>query len=596
MDWVRRSRSSNDRTWADLHFAGVVGLNLLGLLALLACLLPVTPRYAVVCIVGLAACASAARRFALSTTWLAQSWRALTWSHVLIGSAIAFTLGPALAYPSGWDELTYHIELPRRWFNSGSLNVQLDLPYSALPSLLEAVFTLTYPVESLITPRLLVWIVWLHGLFIFRDACLQVCDRRTANCLTFALAASRMALFISANCYVESLIWANMACVLRVIVNSQNTASSFQREAILLGLFIGGAIGIKMTSVGLLCLPLLLVRWQIEKTKFDRLSALTAMSTAICMAGPFYLRTWLLTGSPITPFYAQWFTTDPSLIQCSQYHHDLAVGNFGMHGLPGFVIGLGALAFAFELYDGTLGWQWLAMMFLFAAAIMHAMKNNQAQRSLLFLCLTAVVLLYGLWFTTSQQARFAIPLVMLVIFAAGQGIELLRQPAQGWWRLAVVALSIISLPWSNFGYYLDSWFCVLKVRTPVDYIRDGVTDSYTELSGYLQKQLPGDAKIVSLFEHRLAYLPPSVEIATPYFQTKHFRSPGSQSPESLMAELRDKQIQYVVLTTAPLGPDVSPSRIEAQQIWFRNVDQCIDSGQLKIVWKSELHGVAEVTP
>ena len=596
LSWVRSSADSSNRGWADFHLASVLGLNLLGLSALVVSLLPLSLRYTLLGILCLAAGVDAARRFHLSRKPITASWNSLSWSQMLIGLAIAFTLGPALAYPSGWDELTYHIELPRRWFNTGAFTVQFDLPYSALPSLLEAVFTLTYPVEALITPRLLVWIVWLHGMFVFLDACSQVASRHTANCLTFALAASPIALLVSANCYVESLIWANMACLLRIMLTRSSSEYIGRGQAVLLGLFIGGAIAIKMTSVGLMCLPILLAICRIHNAKFNTTGALTAMLTASGFAAPFYLRTWLWTGNPVMPFYAQWFTTDSSVIECSRYHHDLAVGNFGMHSLPGFIIGPGALAFASELYDGSLGWQWLVILCCFTVAFARSLKPDWSHRSLVRFCLSVALLLYALWFFTAQQARFVLPLVMIVTLAAGCGIESYQASAQRWWRVALVSLALVSLPWNNFGYYLDSWLCVLKVRTPLDYIRDGVSDSYAELAIYMHEHMPADAKMVSLFEHRLAYLPPGVEIATPYFQTQHFRSPASQSAQSLMAELRDKQIQYVILTTSPLGPDVSPARIEAQQIWFRCVDQCIDSGQLKIVWKSEFHGLAQVTP
>ncbi len=128
----------------------------------------------------------------------------------------------------------------------------------------------------------------------------------------------------------------------------------------------------------------------------------------------------------------------------------------------------------------------------------------------------------------------------------------------------------------------------------MDYIRDGVTDSYTELALFLHESIEPDAQIISLFEHRLAYLPRRVEIGTPFFQVKYFRNAAEQTADNLMVELRAHNVDYVVLTTNPLGPDVSSNRIADQQRWFQNIDQCIANGQLNVIWKSEQHAVASV--
>lgn len=583
-----------ERSWTRFHVAGILGLNLLGLYALAVAWLPASLRNALTLVLCAMAFLWAMRRWDSARGMCLRGWRTRSWRQVLLGSLILFTLGPALTYPSGWDELCYHLELPRRWVEAGGIGVQLDLPYSALPSLLEAVFTLTYPVESLVTPRLLTWIIWLNGLLVFRSACGQVCRDRNALSLTVAMVASPSALLISANCYVEALIWANVAGLLWLMTSQSNELKDVWRGSCVFGVFIGGAIAIKMTSLGLLALPVFLTLLQLERNKLTWGQASTVVLTAVGFASPFYLRSWIETGNPVSPFFAQLFTTDSAWIECSRYHHDLAVSNFGMRGLPGLVVGPGALAFADELYDGTLGWQWLLIILLLAVAVVRAASLDKPRRKMISLCLAAAALFYGIWFLTAQQVRFAIPLVMIVILAAGIGIETYREPVQRWWRIALVGLSLVSVPWINLGYYLDSWLCVLKVRTPVDYIRDGVTDSYTELAIYLHESIPNDAKIVSLFEHRLAYLPRGVEIATPYFQVKYFRSPAEQTAENLMAELREQGIRYVVLTTSPLGPDVSANRIADQQEWFRNIDQCIARGQLKVNWRSEQHAVAEV--
>jgi hypothetical protein len=112
---------------------------------------------------------------------------------------------------------------------------------------------------------------------------------------------------------------------------------------------------------------------------------------------------------------------------------------------------------------------------------------------------------------------------------------------------------------------------------------------------YLHSEVPREDKVVTLFEHRLGYLPLGVEIATPYFQTKYFAPPQiPTSAQSIIEHLQQHEVKYVVLTPTPAGPDISTRFIDAQQEWFRGIDACISSGKLKVVWRSENHVVAQV--
>src|SRR4051812_27117546 len=71
------------------------------------------------------------------------------------------TLGPAICYPTGWDELVYHQVLPRRWQADGWPTVYSDLPYSGFPSLAEMLFWLMAPLDAVVAPRLLIWVCWI---------------------------------------------------------------------------------------------------------------------------------------------------------------------------------------------------------------------------------------------------------------------------------------------------------------------------------------------------------------------------------------------------------------------------------------------------
>ncbi len=514
------------------------------------------------------------------------------WPRVLLLLAVALTLGPALTYPAGWDELAYHIELPRRWTEVGSINVQGDLPYSALPSLIEIVCTQAYPIEGLITPRLFVWAIWLCGASLLVQLIKQLSDDKNGVAIAVSVAASPIALMVSANCYVESLIWTNCIAILYLL--SLQKFSAFSQTSWGLAILIGGSIATKMTSVGLLLLPVIFQFFSNEQgqSKKTRLNLVTILIASILFAAPFYVRAWWYCGNPVSPYFAQYISTAPADLETSRYHHDLAVGNFGMPGWIGQILAPIAVAFANELYDGYFGYQWLILLGLGFYSLKS--DKSKARGDTLWLGLSALVV-GCLWVITSQQARFALPLYLVVVVLAAKGVARLNNRSQRWGRWIILAATLISFPWTNLGYYIDSWLCVLKIRTPIAYIRDGIQeDGYIELTEYLHQQLGASDRALSLFEHRLAYLPAQVEIGTPYFQSKYFTNAKVQTPQAIIDELRTHGVNHLIITARPIGPDISNSYIQSQQVWYQTLDRCIADGSLTVIWKSGDYAVAKV--
>jgi hypothetical protein len=522
--------------------------------------------------------------------------------------AIAITLGPALTYPSGWDELVYHITLPMRWLSQNELSVMPDLPYSGLPSLAEILFWLTSPCEQLIAPRLIAWTAWLIGLGLWYATLRLDVSAESANFWTWAMCASPVMLMISQNCYVESLAWMNMAGILYLLRRAELGIDQVQFNfAILLGVLIGGAMAIKLTLVGLLCLPVLLVLAPISidrqrKTWFisprvprGTKPAMQAILVAFAFALPFYLRPWIEVGNPFFPFFESWFTNDAARCASSAYHHEIASGNFGIVGVMGWIVAPLGLAYASEVYDSSFGFQWL-LVIAFIAPMMMTENDSQRQRAN-FSRLILGAVLYAIWCASSQQARFAIPLYALITSSVAIHVSKLSSHKRLTTQLVLFALTFVSVPWRDAGYYLESWQCVLNQMEPNRYIRNGTGDSYADLAQFLNTRVASHERVLTLFEHRSLYLPTSTRIGTPYFQSQYFSA--SITPEStqrILDELDAHQIRWIVLPALVQGPDTSSRWIERQQAWAGIIDGCVQAGDLEQVWASEEHVVLLRTP
>jgi hypothetical protein len=523
------------------------------------------------------------------------------WARAAAGLVVIVTLGPALCYPTGWDELVYHHELSRRWHVDGWPAVYLDLPYSAFPSLGETLFWMVAPIETVISPRLVIWICWIAGLAIVYCLLRRRLAAGSAAALALAAALSNAMLLVSANCYVEPILALNVAAILFILRDRRLIVPSWRR-AIMLGVLAGGAGGVKLT--GLAILPAVAVWFAAQERASARRFALSPSSwswlprglvlvtAAAVMAAPFYLRPWLLTGNPVYPYFEGWFTSEPARLEMSRFHHDVAAA-YGLRGPAALFQAPVFLAFQEGHYDGALGWQWLIVLVLAAMSVRLAWQ--QAQRPLVLGPLLTSAWLYVCWYFTAQQARFAIPALIAILPAAALGLRRLRGRA----RAGVLALLLVataaSVPWRTAGHYFGSWATALGLISRAAYVNESTDLSYLPLIRALDEYTPRDAQVLLLFEHRGFYVPRSCQIGTPFFQEGGFTPPEAFATADRVMELLDReQATHVVLPKAPIGPDQLPEWINRTDPFIAAFTQCVQRGELEPLWQSEEYALFRV--
>lgn len=506
--------------------------------------------------------------------------------------ATVVTLGPALAYPAGWDELVYHGVLPRRWLAEGRPEFYPDLPYSAFPSLCEILFWLIAPLESVIAPRLLIWVCWMLGLLVLGRLVRRQVAGEASVCLTCAFMLGPATLMISANCYVESLQMLNVGAILLAadLKSNGDTRRAERAPPVLLGVLAGGAAAAKLTGLTVLLLPCLwYVGWMLSDRTTWRVAArrmFVALAVAVGVALPFYVRAWWGTGNPFYPYFAEWFRSDPARLEMSRFHHEIGGAFFGVRSLETFVAGPILLAFNDRLYDGSFGWQFLLLLVLGAFAL-ESLVRGRFGRLVAWPAFVSVWLYVG-WYLTAQQARFAVPMLFAVVILASFGLRRLRGSLRRWALVLLLATTVASLPWKTAGYYFGSWETVLGFWTWRDYVDDGTDSRYLPLVEAIREQTPADAKLLLLIEHRGLYLPRANLIGTPFFQEAIFTPPEQfATTDRVMEVLGRNQITHLVIAKSAVGPDQAPEWWERMAPLFRAIDDCERQNRLRVVWESE---------
>jgi len=507
---------------------------------------------------------------------------------------LLLTLGPAMNYPTGWDELVYHSVLPRRWLADGWPRFYVDIPYSGFPSFVEILCWLVAPIESLIVSRLLIWVSWILSLVLAFRVIGHRTDGWTAKWLVMAMAASPISLMISANCYVEAFQLLDILAILVLLddLSRSETASRSIAPFVLIGILVGGCAAIKLTGVIILILP---VAWYSINRMTDKHTMTrfpiyvgTVGLCAIVTAIPFYARAWMLAGNPFYPYFAEWFTNAPAILDTSFYHHAIGADAFGMRGAIGFASAPILIAWDNALFDGMFGWQWIVLVGLVVLSFKN-IRSKQGVNELVWFG-TASLILYSFWFFSAQQARFALPWYLTMILLACSGLRELKGRMRTLFGVLLVGTTVVSLPWTNAGYYLASWERLLGIWSHTQYVDDSLEVEYVPLIDAIEKHTPINARLFLLFEHRSLYIPRECVIGTPFFQAEGLTPPEPYSdPDRLLHYLSENKCTHMVLATKLLGPDRSGNWWNRGDSVFSGIEKGVKSGTLKIVWTSDCY-------
>jgi hypothetical protein len=518
------------------------------------------------------------------------------WPLVLIG---VVTLGPAICYPTAWDELVYHVVLPRRWHADGFVAFYPDVPYSGFPSLAEIGFWMMAPIECLIAPKLLNWVCWMLGLILLCLLIRSHLPQTWSGLLVAAFAVSPATLMVSADCYVESMLLMDVAALLVAVSQPAGRCGvgNGRGDPWVMGVLAGGAAAVKLTGLVALTVPLLWSAGSLwggrSRSPWSLRGACLATAVGVGLAGPFYVRAYLATGNPFYPYFCEWFTSDPSRVAMSAYHHVLGGATFGSRDLWSLFTAPIMLAFRESLYDGRFGWQLLLLLALAAAGVVTSIRRGHL--GMAAWPLTVAAALYLFWFVSAQQARFAVSLVAVVTLLGAIGFRGLNRRTRRWTFAGLLALAIVSLPWPAAGLYFGSWETVLGLWTWTEYVDDGTRSRYVPLLQALAKVTPPDARLMLLNEHRGLYMPRVWRIGTPYFQEQGLSPPEELHDAAKLVDVLERSgITHLVAATSSQGPDRSREWWDRLTPLYRGLDEAVRRGALSIVWQNEDYLVFEV--
>ncbi len=419
---------------------GLVGLGGLGLLTLGVGLLPGGLKWGLG-VVGLAALAGfipVIKSFGEGRFKIEKPQGATLLFLFAIGIAFVFALVGALA-PSDtldWDTLAYHLAVPKLWMQAGQIQYIPFIHHSNFPSTVEGLFIwgLTWGGQSGAKAFTLTFL--LSGLI----AIFGLARSRYGGiagwwaALTFVTVP--VVAWESGTGYIDVPhgLYGGLGILFaaRFILNSEARANLF-----LSAVFLGFAAGTKYTglqTIGVVCFVLAL-SFALQKKAGGLKSAALVGLVAMAIAGPWYVKTVVLTGNPVFPFFYEhlggkgWDQRRADVYRNEQQnfgagtietrHKPTQIGNavLGLAYQPGRYVNPDE-----KHGNGTpLGAIGIVVI---AAALLWAVCGRAKPFESSVLSVVGISML--MWFFLSEQSRYVVPLCVPLAVLAGGYIERIK--------------------------------------------------------------------------------------------------------------------------------------------------------------------------
>ncbi|MFN0278047.1 MAG: ArnT family glycosyltransferase [Pyrinomonadaceae bacterium] len=439
----------------------------------------------------------------------------------LIGFQILISLIASLAPPIAKDTLLYHFAVPKAFAAQGS-SAFIDgniASYLSLGTEMHIVWARLFASESGADAASGV-VVWIFFPLLLMTAYSWAREIKVSR--TWSLVATAMVAAVPTAYHVASSGYIDLSLALYITLAIYSMTRWWKEQTwswvILIVIFLGAALSVKLTSVFVFAAFALIVLLRARETKnpvaiapgSDSAASVTpgkivvsgfaALLLAGVIASPWYLRTWVATGSPVFPFYMSiwpgkangWDVERSNLFQAMNAQYGGVDTNKLNYITAPVRLSVAAQPEQPVNYDGVLGVAFLIGLPLLVWALWKFELPVEVK-----ICAGVAGIMYLFWLFSSEQLRYLLPIVPVLAIAIAASAEKIGEKIGGIRTAAQYAF--IAAAFCGLLTTL-AWFCM---KAPLRVVLGGETrDEYLtrNLDYYpyyqtLNTDTPTDAKV-----------------------------------------------------------------------------------------------------
>ncbi len=475
------------------------------------------PSVAIICVV--------AAIFNGSYIWLVVPMKLPKFSFQLSAGVVAIpvilALASALAPPIAKDTLLYHFSVPKAFVSQhGNAFVQGNIAsYLSLGAEMQVVWArllggLYNERAAEVAGGAVMWLFFPLLLTVVYGWAREIgISRATSLIATLTVAAVPTAYHVASSGYID------LSLALYVTLATYSLTRWWKEQtwgwAILIAIFLGAALSVKLTAVFVIAAFALIVLLRARAAKNpvatangsdDRvalspgrivLTGFAALLLAGAIASPWYIRTWVATDSPVFPFYmsiwpgkaAGWDVERSNLFQAMNSQYGGADVNKINYLIAPVRVSVAAQPEKASNYDGVLGPAFLIGLPLLIFALWKLELGVEVK-----IIAGVAGVMYLFWLFSSAQLRYLLPIVPMLGIAIAAAVEKIGGRLKGIAQFSLVAASVCGLL-TTFA-----WFCqkaplrvVLGGETRDEYLARNL--DYYPFYQEINANAPADAKV-----------------------------------------------------------------------------------------------------
>lgn len=452
----------------------------------------------------------------------------LEWVLVLIitGNILYSLLANALIPPLSYDEVAYHLAIPKIFLKTGTVSYIPFIPYSNWPMEGEMLFTLALLFSSETLAHLMTWVCFILICLLLIDVGKRWFSVRTGLAAAAIFSGSGVVTTLAGTALIELplTLFASLAMFTFLEWVGNRSISDLSLSAIYAGLAASTKFNWALLPffLGVLVFIVLMSEKRSFSLAFKWFIVFGVI--ALIVVSPWYLKSWIQTGNPLWGFFMEVFPTRNWDVLGNTYllgfihqpNLDLTLGNYfvafwKISADPGSI---GPVNY-------RLGWVMLAFITpAILATRFHAREKIAITRWLGILTL----IFYTSWFFQTHQSRFFMPVIPLMALWISSGIDWLSIFLNRYIRSIPFLILIILV-------IVNSW-----VGQPVE--RDLISRNLPYLTGQMSRTdfLRSYVRGYDTFIYANDHLPPNAFVWMALYESRGYYLDRNYEWANIMAQ------------------------------------------------------------
>jgi len=535
----RMSRFAPDLDPAEVWgVSGLVGLGLVGTLALLPGLLPSGLPWGLPALSVLVLAAAVvggilpSLRLRLPSGW---ALAALLVVSVTLAFAAIGAIGPS--DPRDWDSLAYHLAVPAQWLRAGQIRHIPALHQSNFPFAVDNLYLFGLAWGGEAAAKMFSWALGLSGVVASFGLGRRWAGPGAGWVAAVLFAGMPVVAWEAGTAYVD--VAHGLYSALGTLYAAELFLGGSRERAVVAGLCLGLALGTKHTGLAAWGACAMVAAYAIVRWKVGLKAPTTMLGIALLLGLPWYAKSAMMTGNPVFPFFSSvlggrewdsWRAATYSFEQ-STFGPPKNIATLG-HSVVGLAYQPGRYVNPAQTEGGGFPTGALGFAVIAAGGVAASLGGlNRVQRGTL--ALVGVQLLA--WFALSQQSRYLVAIGLPLAIVAVSSSRGARRAAAVFAGMQAAYTLWLTWTWN------EGKLPVVLGTEPVREYRLR-TIGFAAPAEAINALPPGK---VALYDEVFGYLLHRPYVwANPGHSTR-FGPEGIEGPEGLIARYRAEGVRYV---------------------------------------------------